>query len=148
MEGVAVERRVWINAPCQRVWRAITEPEHLERWYAPGCPWAIPALEVGATVKFYNTDTDIQLATIEGLEPPRQFTLRWQLDQTNPELNLVNTFLLEEENGGTRVTAIQAGYESLPVDIRQQQLDQDAEAYTAIVESLKEYLEQFSGQGS
>jgi uncharacterized protein YndB with AHSA1/START domain len=141
MESVAVERRVWINVSRKRVWRAITEPEQLEQWYAPGCPWVIPTLEVGETVKFYNTDTDIQLAAVEVVDPPHQFTLRWQLDQTNPELTLVNTFLLEEENGGTRVTAIQAGYESLPNDIRQQQLDQDADAYTAIVESLKEYLE-------
>jgi hypothetical protein len=101
----------------------------------------IPALEVGGTVKFYNTDTDIQLATIEVLAPPHQFTLRWHLDPMKPELTLVNTFLLDEENGGTQVTAIQAGYESLPDDIRQGQLDQDAEAYTAIVENLKEYLE-------
>jgi uncharacterized protein YndB with AHSA1/START domain len=142
MENIAVERSVWIKAPRQRVWSAITEPEHLERWYAPGCPWAIPTLQVGATVKFYNTDTDIQLATIEVVEPPHQFTLRWQLDQRNPEMTLVNTFLLEEENGGTRVIANQAGYESLPNNIRQQQLDQDAEAYTAIVENLKTYLEQ------
>jgi uncharacterized protein YndB with AHSA1/START domain len=142
MENVAVERSVWINAPRQRVWSAITEPEHLKRWYAPGCPWAIPTLEVGATVKFYNTETDIQLATIEVVEPPHRFTLRWQLDQVNPEITLVNAFLLEEENGGTHVVASQAGYESLPDELRQQQLAQDADAYTAIVEGLKVYLEQ------
>ena len=141
MENTAVERRVWIKAPRQRVWNAITEPEHLEQWYAPGCPWVIPTLEVGATVKFYNTETDIQVATIEVLEPPHQLALRWQLDLANPKLTLVNSFLLEEENGGTHVIAGQAGYESLPDDIRQQQLDQDAGAYTAIVESLKGYLE-------
>jgi uncharacterized protein YndB with AHSA1/START domain len=145
MESVVVERRAWINAPRQRAWRAITEPDQLEQWYAPGCPWIIPALEVGTIVKFYNTDTDIQLAVIEVVEPPHQFTLRWQLDPMKPELTLVNTFLLQEENGGTQVTAIQAGYESLPDDIRQQQLDQDADAYTAIVESLKAYLEQSKG---
>jgi hypothetical protein len=99
-------------------------------------------LEVGETVKFYNTNTDIQFATIEVVEPPHQFTLRWQLDPMSPEITLLNTFLLAEENSGTRVIATQAGYESLPNDIRQQQLDQDADAYTAIVESLKEYLEQ------
>jgi uncharacterized protein YndB with AHSA1/START domain len=142
MESLAIERRVWINAPRQRVWGAITEPEELKRWYAPGCPWVIPALEVGATVKFYNTDTDVQLATIEVVDPLHEFTLRWQLDPVNPELTLLNTFLLEEENGGTRVIARQAGYEVLPDDIRQEQLDQDAQAYTAIVESLKAYFEQ------
>jgi uncharacterized protein YndB with AHSA1/START domain len=142
METFAIKRSVLINAPHEHVWRAITDPVQLEQWYAPGCPWDIPTLQPGATVKFHNTETDIQLATIEVLEPLRQFTLRWQLDPMHPGLTLTNSFLLEPENGSTRVTVSQAGYEALPEDMRQGQIDQDAEAYTAIAESLKSYLEQ------
>ena len=142
METLAVERSVLINAPRQRVWNAITDPAHLEQWYAPGCPWEIPSLEVGQTVKFHNTDTDIQLATIEDLEPLRRLTLRWELDPAHPGITLLNSFLLEEENGSTRATISQAGYESLPDGMREEQLRQDADAYTAIAESLKSYLEQ------
>jgi uncharacterized protein YndB with AHSA1/START domain len=141
METLAIERSVLIAASPEVVWNAITEPGHLEQWYAPGCPWEIPALQEGATVKFHNTDTDIQLATIEAVKPLREFTLRWQLDPMHPGLTLTNTFRLEPENGSTRVTVSQAGYESLPEDMRQEQLDQDAGAYTAIAESLRTYLE-------
>ena len=141
MKTLAVERSVLIDASPQRVWQAITDPAQLEQWYAPGCPWEIPALQTGATVKFHNTDTDIQLATIEVLEPLREFTLRWQLDPMHPGLTLSNSFRLEPENGRTRVTISQAGYDSLPEDMRQEQLDQDAAAYAAIVESLQNYLE-------
>jgi uncharacterized protein YndB with AHSA1/START domain len=141
METVAVERSVLIDASPQRVWQALTDPAHLEQWYAPGCPWEIPALQAGATVKFHNTEADIQLATIEVLEPLREFSLRWQLDPMHPGLTLSNSFRLEPENSSTRVTISQAGYDSLPEDMRQEQLDQDAAAYTAIVESLKNYLE-------
>jgi uncharacterized protein YndB with AHSA1/START domain len=141
MERLAVERAVWISAAHERVWRAITDPEQLKQWYAPGCPWEIPALQVGTMVKFYNTDTDIQLAKIEVVEPMQEFTLRWQLDEANPNTTLLNTFRLEEENGGTRVTVTQAGYESLPEGLRQQQIEQDEDAYTAIVEGLKAYVE-------
>jgi uncharacterized protein YndB with AHSA1/START domain len=141
MEKLTLERSVLIAASPQIVWDAITDPNHLERWYAPGCPWKIPALQTGATVKFHNTDTDIQLATIEDLEPLKRFTLRWQLDPMHPGLTLTNTFLLEPENDSTRVTVSQAGYESLPEDVRQEQLDQDAAAYSVIAGSLKSYLE-------
>jgi uncharacterized protein YndB with AHSA1/START domain len=141
METLAIERSILIHALRERVWEAITQPEQLEQWYAPGCPWEIPALQPGATIKFHNTDVDIQLATIEVVEPLREFTLRWQLDPMHPGLTLTNRFLLEPENDHTRVTASQAGYESLPEDMRQGQLDQDADAYTAIVESLKRHLE-------
>ena len=147
MDTLAVERGIWIAAPRERVWRAITEPAQLERWYAPGCPWDIPALRVGATVKFYHTDTEILLATIEVVAPLRQLTLRWQPDQTHPATTLVTTFLLAEENGGTRMTIIEAGYESLPADVRQQRLDETAQGYRASLEQLKAYLEQASCQG-
>ena len=141
METLAVERSVLIDAPRERVWKAVTDPAHLEKWYAPGCPWEIPLLDVGQTVKFHNTDTDIQLATIEELEPLHRFTLRWELDPAHPGITLLNSFTLEEENGSTRATISQAGYESLPDGVREEQFRQDADAYTAIAESLKSYLE-------
>lgn len=141
MKRVTVECSIWIAVLRQLVWRAVTEPNQLEQWYAPGCPWEIPNLQVGAVVKFYNTSTDIQVAKIEVVEPLHRFTLRWQPDPMYPAASSVNTFLVEDENGGTRVTVTQTGYESLPEDVRQQQIDQDAEAYMAIVESLKAYLE-------
>jgi hypothetical protein len=91
METLAIERSVLIAASPQAVWSANTEPKHLEQWYAPGCPWEIPALQPGATIKFHNTDTDIQLATIEVLEPLREFetlsgTLKYsKRDMIHPE---------------------------------------------------------------
>lgn len=98
-------------------------------------------LQPDSTVKFHNTDTDIQLATIEVVEDQKEFTLRWRLDPAHPGITLLNSFRLEEENGKTRLTVSQAGYESLPDGMRQEQFRQDAEAYTAIAESLKRYLE-------
>jgi uncharacterized protein YndB with AHSA1/START domain len=141
MEQIAVERSIWIAAPRERAWRAITDPVQLEQWYAPGCPWEFPSLHVGATVTFYNTDTDIQRGTIEIADPPRQLTLRWQPDPMYPTAALLNTFCLGEENNGTHVTVTQTGYESLPNDVRQTWVDADAGAYTTIVEHLKAYLE-------
>jgi uncharacterized protein YndB with AHSA1/START domain len=141
METLAIERNVWIRAPLQRVWQAITEPAQLEQWYAPGCPWEIPALQAGAMVQFYNTDTDIQRATIEVLEPLHQLTLRWQFGEADPEMALVSTYHLQEANDGTQIRIVQSGYETLPEEIQQQTLDQDADAYTAIAEGLKAYLE-------
>lgn len=145
MEQLAIERSIWIAASPERVWQALTDPAQLTQWYAPGCAWEILALKVGATIKFYNSDTDIQRATIEAVEPLLQLTLRWQLDPATPALTLVNTFRLAAEAAGTRVIATQAGYELLPEPLRQTQWEQDAGAYTAIVESLKEYVERANG---
>ena len=141
MHKFAVERSIWIAVSCERAWGAITEPAQLERWYAPGCPWDIPELHVGATVRFYHTDTEVLRATIEVVAPLRQLTLRWQPDRVYPATTLVTTFLLAEENGGTRMTIVEAGYESLPEDVRQHRLDETAEGYSGSLKQLKAYLE-------
>ncbi len=142
-EKIAVERSIWIDAPRERVWQAVTEPKHLNQWYATYYHWDIPALHVGATVKFYNKDNhaDMQIATIAIVDPPREFTVRWQPDKEYPAMTLTTTFLLEEEDGGTRATIRESGYESLPDDVRQQWLDATGGGYTMSMENLKAHVE-------
>jgi uncharacterized protein YndB with AHSA1/START domain len=139
MDKFIVERSIWIAAPIERAWQAITDPAQLEKWYAANCKWEIPRLQVGARVTFYNTDTDLLHATIEVVDPLRQFTLRW--DPVEQGLVLVTAFLLGEENGGTRATISETGYEMLPESDRQQWMDMTAESYAMSMGNLKAYLE-------
>jgi len=143
MEKIAVERSIWIDAPTERVWQAVTEPEQLNRWYATFYHWDIPALRVGETVKFFNKDnpSDVQVATIHVVDPPREFTLRWEPNPQYPEVTLVTSFLLQAENGGTRATILESGYENMPIAERQAWLDATGEGYTMSMENLKAHLE-------
>jgi uncharacterized protein YndB with AHSA1/START domain len=142
-QTLAVERSIWIAAPRERAWEAVTEPEHLDQWYATHYRWEIPALQVGTTVKFYHKDdnSDMQIATIEVVDPPRQFTLRWQPDKQYPAMTLITTFMLEDENDGTRVAISASGYEAVPEDERQQWIAATGGGYTMSMENLKAYLE-------
>jgi uncharacterized protein YndB with AHSA1/START domain len=139
MQNVAVERSIWIAAPPERVWQAITDPQQLDKWYATQYKWEIPALQVGARVTFYNSDTDILHATIEVLAPLREWRLRW--DPVEQGVVLVTTFRLEEEDGGTRATIIETGYEAVPADQRQEWLDSVSSGYTMSMENLKAHVE-------
>lgn len=144
MGELVVERSIWINAPREKAWRAVTEPAHLDVWYANCCRWEIPALEVGGKVKFFHKDaanTDILNATIVVLDPPREFTLRWEPDQTYPEVTLVTSFRLAVEQNGTRVTIHESGYEKMPEDVRLQWMDATGLGYAGSVENLKALLE-------
>ncbi|MBA3872691.1 MAG: SRPBCC domain-containing protein [Chloroflexota bacterium] len=140
---IAVERSIWINAPREQAWRAVTEAAQLDQWYATFYRWEIPAMQAGTKVKFYNKDNveDFQIATIEVVDPPRQFSLRWQPYQQDSEVTLVTNFLLIEENAGTRVTIHEGGYETLSAETRQQWLDATGHGYTMSMENLKAHLE-------
>jgi uncharacterized protein YndB with AHSA1/START domain len=140
-EKYAVERSIWINASRERVWRAITDPEQIERWFSPGTSWRLSALQVGGTLSVYNpeTDTDMYVQVIEVVDPPHQLVLR--SEPAPPEVPHIITHRLEEENGGTRLTITDSGYELEPDDQRWNNMEQNAFGFGMMLENLQAYIE-------
>ena len=138
---LSITERVRINAPAPRIWRALTSPDELVAWYAPGCRWEVPSLQPGAEVRFFNSDTDVQSATIETVEEPYGLTLRWRMDPQDSAAAILNSFVLRPGDSETEVTVTQAGYETLPLEVRQVAFEQDRGAVAAIASSLKQYIE-------
>jgi uncharacterized protein YndB with AHSA1/START domain len=139
VSSVAVERSVWIAAPRERVWRAITEAEQIMQWWG-GDHWEIGALEVGGQIKF-GEPSDLMLATIAIVDPPHRFVIAWPPQEQYHSIAMFTSYTLEEENGGTRVTVSETGFEALPEEIRQQRVEQTARGYALVMDSLKAYVE-------
>jgi uncharacterized protein YndB with AHSA1/START domain len=145
VERLRVHTTVGIAAPPEAAWTALTEPAELQIWYAPGCRWEVPSLAEGSTVRFFNTDTDVQSATIERAIHARELALLWQADPSMPSVRLLNRFVLEPVEGGTRVVITQEGYEALPAEERPAWMRQDEGAYAAVADRLKRHVEASSG---
>jgi uncharacterized protein YndB with AHSA1/START domain len=140
MESLTVERSVWIAAPRERVWQAITDATEINQWWGGDDHWDITALQVGGTIKF-GDPADPMIATIAVVDPPRQFKIEWPPQPQYYAVSMSTSYLLEDENGGTRVTVIETGFEALPDEIRQQRFEQTAEGYATVLQGLKAYLE-------
>jgi uncharacterized protein YndB with AHSA1/START domain len=138
MEKMTVERSIWIDAPRERVWQAITTSEQIRQWW--GDYWEISSLQVGATVKFGDA-ADPMLATVAVAEAPREFSIQWPPQEQYHHIEIFTTFLLAEENGGTRVTVTETGFEALPEDIRQKRYDSTAQGYETVLADLKAFVE-------
>jgi len=138
MEKLTVEHTIWINAPRERVWRAITDAKEITRWWADY--WNIPLLEVGATIQF-GSEADPMSAMVAVVDPPREFAIQWPPQAQYHSIPVFTRYVLEEENGGTRVTVSETGFEALPDDIRQQRFDSTAKGYATVMQNLKAYLE-------
>jgi uncharacterized protein YndB with AHSA1/START domain len=138
MEPLTVERSIWIAAAPARVWRAITEADQIMQWW--GDYWEISALEVGAAIKFGDPN-DLMLAKVAVVDPPRRFTIEWPPQEQYHSIAMTTSYLLEEENGGTRVTVTETGFEALPEDIRRTRFEQTAKGYETVIRNLKDYLE-------
>lgn len=131
MEKITIERSIWINAPRERVWQAVTEPKQIAAWFAPGTAFAIN----GNRISIRMGETDVEVALIETIEPPRQLTTRGL-----PDTTVATTYLLEEENGGTRFTVIETGLEGLSEEDRKNRLEQDTQGWEMALKNLEAYI--------
>lgn len=140
MTDHVVSTTVRVAGPAARIWEAITNPEALAEWYAPGCRWEIPELGVGATLRFFNADTEVQSAVIERCDPPKELILRWTPDSSLPQTQLVNTYTIRPLGDECEVTLSQTGYASVPIDQRASWIQADESAFPAIVAALAAYV--------
>jgi uncharacterized protein YndB with AHSA1/START domain len=140
-QGSAVERSIWIDAPRERVWQALTDPKQLQAWYSPTTPWLLSELKVGGKFYIYNVETETETYTeiIERLDPPNQLVKRSVANP--PETPHVTTWQLAPEKGGTRVTVTHSGYELEPESVRHPNMERNAFGYATVLENLKAYNE-------
>lgn len=138
---IAVERSIWIAASQERVWRAVTEPAQIERWFSPGTPWCLTELAVGGRLFVPNAETGAEMYTqvITLLDPPHQLTTQTQAEPS--EIPYTTTYTLHEERGGTRLTITHAGYQLDPSDMRWFGAEQNAFGFGMMLENVKAAVE-------
>ncbi len=113
----AVRRTIRIAAPIDKVWSAVTEPEHISTWFG------LTVLE-GAGVGAHGTMTFPDYGAVplrvEAIDAPRMVAYRWGnddalgelADAVDPEHSTVFTFTLESVAGGTQLTVVETGFET------------------------------------
>ena len=125
MAADSVEREILIEASPEVVWRVITEPEHISRWFSD-------AAEVEARAGADGTltwrpggrggakefDAIVPIQVVEA-EPFRRFSFRWNhpegagADENNSALV---EFSLIEEADGTRLRVLESGIDAVTQD--------------------------------
>lgn len=97
------------DAPRTLVWEAVTQPEHVPRWYGPR-GWTLPVLEMdlrpGGTWRHVMRSPEGRDLGMSGVyrevSPPERLVTTESFDDFPGES--LNTLTLTEEQGGTRIT--------------------------------------------
>ena len=139
-KSFAVERSIWIAAPRERVWSAITDPAQLEMWFSPGTSWKLTTLDVGGKMFIPDPETGVEtnVQVIQLVDWPRRFVTHSLAAPGSAE---ATAYLLQEENNGTRLTITNSGYELLPEDARWSTMEQNAFGFGMMLENLRAYVE-------
>jgi uncharacterized protein YndB with AHSA1/START domain len=153
-----IEKKTLLRAPKSRVWRAITNSAEFGSWF--GAKFDVP-FTPGTLVRgtIVPTTADEAVAatqkpyagapfeiTIDRVEPERLFSFRWHPfavdrahDYSSEPMTLV-VFELEEVAGGTSLTIVESGFDSIPAARRAKAFEMNDGGWTAQVSLIGKYV--------
>jgi uncharacterized protein YndB with AHSA1/START domain len=138
MTGLAIAREVLIEAPVQVVWRTITEPDQMSRWFAERVDLVV---EPGAHGYMHFGDQGGPVV-VETVDPPTRFSFRWNYPPEEEPVAgnsmLVEFTLIPEGDQRTRLRVAETGHELLdwPDGEKQRYADEHREGWGDFLDRL------------
>lgn len=113
----SVRRTITIAAPIESVWAAVTEAQHISKWFGEA---ALNGSGVGALGTLSWDDYGTIPIRVEAMDAPTLVSYRWGnddasgvlADQIDDDHSTVFTFTLEPIETGTRLTVVETGFET------------------------------------
>jgi uncharacterized protein YndB with AHSA1/START domain len=153
-----IEKKIMLNAPRTRVWKALTNAEEFGTWFGvkfdgtfkPGAPLkgVIVATAVDAEVaKAQQPYTGMPFEiTVDRIEPERLFSFRWHpfaiepgVDYSKEPTTLIE-FTLEEEPGGILLRVTESGFDQIPLARRAKAFAANDDGWTKVITLVEKYL--------
>ena len=135
-----IEKKVSINAPAEKVWKALTEPKQLGEWMMMPTTFE-PVVGKEFTFKAEGMEgwDGFFHCTVKEVEVNKKLVYTWNSGMINAE-TLV-TILISETGGQTELTLIHTGWENLPAEMRSQMIDGHSKGWDErFVKKLSELL--------
>ena len=113
MTEYQIEREIEIDAPIDVVWRTITEPDQITRWFADKVELEVKPGALG----YMGFGEQGGPVLVETVEPPTRFSFRWNHpagEQPAAGNSLLVEFTLVGEGDHTRLRVVESGLEPLP----------------------------------
>lgn len=125
MSSDRIEKRIELEAPLARVWRALTDHREFGEWFGVKMegPFATGRRAVGNLTYPGYEHLKLEME-VEKMEPERLFSFRWhpyaiepEVDYSQEPLTLVE-FKLEKAGSRTLLTVVETGFDQLPAGKR------------------------------
>jgi uncharacterized protein YndB with AHSA1/START domain len=117
-----IERSILLKAPRSRVWRALANAEEFGNWF--GVAFKGKTFAAGERVQGQITHPGYEHVVfevlIERMEPERLLSWRWHPYAVDPSVDYSHepttlvVFELKEVEGGTLLSVVESGFDSMP----------------------------------
>jgi uncharacterized protein YndB with AHSA1/START domain len=135
MEKMALEHSIWLDAPRERIWQALTEPSQIIQWFTPALPGGQMTLDGSGKLIVQLGPITIDFALLEAVHEPQQLTLR-----TLPDRRITTTYTLSSENNGTQLQAKTTGFEALVLSKQTKSLNLNNAAWEKTLKNLQAFV--------
>jgi uncharacterized protein YndB with AHSA1/START domain len=142
-----IEKRVILDAPRSRVWRALTDVAQFNSWFGVSLtsPFA-PGAEVSGTLTVRNYEHLTLTLWVETMEPERFFSFRWHPHAIDPgvdysaEPTTLVTFTLEDAGHGTQLTIVESGFDAIPESRRAKAFSGNSAGWDGQAKNIQKFL--------
>jgi uncharacterized protein YndB with AHSA1/START domain len=101
-DDTAVEREITVPVDPERAWRLVTEPEHLEQWFAERVEFApVP----GAPVRVVSDDGGERHGVVEEVDAPRRLRFVWYAPPDGPPSSV--EIEVSPDRDGSRISVVE-----------------------------------------
>jgi uncharacterized protein YndB with AHSA1/START domain len=136
-----IERDILIEAPIDVVWRVVTEPDQMTRWFSSEA--ALDGRSEGeGRLKFESGQT--YTLQVEAFDPPRRFAYRWlhgEGTRARPENSMLVEFTLQAERGHTRLRVVESGFDKVDWadEAKAKYAEEHSRGWQSCLERLRDY---------
>jgi uncharacterized protein YndB with AHSA1/START domain len=143
-----IDRAIEIQAPPERVWRALTDVAELSAWFQVTIEGIIgPGREVWMTsVHPGHAGQRFRVRFVE-LTPPRRLVWTWHPGEVDPAVDYSRepqttvTFTLEPSGRGTRLSVSESGFDEISLARRAKVYNDNAQGWAEVLVWLQKHAE-------
>jgi uncharacterized protein YndB with AHSA1/START domain len=108
-----IEKEILIHAPVDVVWRVVTQPEEMDRWFSVEADFEPANGSDGSIRMSARTTYNIH---IESIEPNRRFAFRWAHPDgqtAGPDNSMLVEFTFHEQGDATLLRVVESGFDAV-----------------------------------
>lgn len=143
-----IEKEIMLKAPRARVWRALANAEEFGNWF--GMAFKGSTFEPGRSVRGQITHPGYEHVVIElqvvRIEPEHSFSYRWHPYAVDPAIDYslepttLVEFELKEVAGGTLLTVVESGFDSIPLARRAEAFLKNSAGWVGQLKNIEKHV--------
>jgi uncharacterized protein YndB with AHSA1/START domain len=143
-----IERKVLINAPRSRVWRAVSDAGELGDWFGVNFKGKtfVAGQHIQGKITYPGYEHLTMEVLIEQIVPQQRLSWRWHPAAIDPKVDYSNepttlvVFELREVEGGTMLTVVESGLDQIPLARRADVFRMNSSGWEEQMENVKKHV--------